>query len=375
MKIKHLLTNCISLLVSVQMANAAMSDNLLQPPVAHVAESSKLRNQPPKNYQFDRTVLSNVLRFLAEDAGLNYTLLPEVEGSLSTLVTYNVSASPFGALEIVADTHGVDLIFENDIWYMRPEDDQQLIARAYEIRFNPDEVAEAGSGASVSDGEAGGRSLEEIGNSFKVGIDEIVKNVEKILGVSLRGFDENIAEAKQKDNSNPLTLHVASNSPSGDDTEDKAETQVLWNSDTNTLFVVTSRQQHQYVQAYLESIDKPQKRDHRTADPPITKHDPLRKAPEFYKNGEIVGGIGALKDAILWADREGRRLKRYADDHGIDGKFDSDAKSLADVCSSLDTWIASVKPNYPSRDEELSVHQWSLDRILKTLQETTKIQE
>ncbi len=659
-------------LAGIQMTDAAMSDNLLQRPEAYVAESSKLRNEPPKNYEFNRAVLSDVLRFLAEDAGLNYIALPEDEATTSTLVTFNVTASPFAALEMVADTHGVAMLFENQIWHMRPIDDQQLIARAYEIRFNPGEVVEAGSAGSGGSfgggggggggragggggGGGGGLSLNKIGNSFKVSSDAMISNIEKILGVSTRGFDANIAAATQVGGGNPLTLNVAPGSLSAGGSEGKADAQVLWNSDTNTLFVVASRQQHQYVQAYLESIDKPQdliaievkffesgkdprkefgidwsdaifnkrfglnpipgvperdtvryggptgpnesnivtqfneatgenevvsgtgsntllpngpndfvrsvfypqaaildapavsvglnallqdsdthtvsyprmltrnnrevviqsvvnepvlsaesstsqgaggvatvsvdyipigttvnvlpkimpdgtinlnlavtvssiignvvingnpypkassrvytaplklksgltaaiagldeaddseayagvpflskipllgkafkdtsKRRSRkklmiwvtpyvlevdgegvgedpVAELPITKHDPLRKAPQIYGNGELVGGIDALKDAILWADREGRRLKRNADDRRIDKQFHSEADSLAEVCASLNTWIASVKPSYPSRDEELSVHQWSLDRISKKIVET-----
>ncbi|MDB4673259.1 hypothetical protein OAF27_00450 [Verrucomicrobiales bacterium] len=668
MKTKHLLTSAMLFLAGIQMTDAALSDNLLQRPEAYVAESSKLRNEPPKNYEFNRAVLSDVLRFLAEDAGLNYIALPEDEATTSTLVTFNVTASPFAALEMVADTHGVAMLFENQIWHMRPIDDQQLIARAYEIRFNPGEVVEAGSagsGGSFSGGGGGGGglgqpggggggglSLNKLGNSFKVSSDEMIKNIEKILGVRTRGFDANIAAATQVGGGNPLTLSVAPGSLSNGGNDGAAEAQVLWNSDTNTLFVVASRQQHQYVQAYLESIDKPQDliaievkffesgkdprkefgidwsdaifnkrfsltpipgvaerdtvreggptgpfesdteidpttgleipggtgpntllpngpndfvrsvfypqaaildapavsvglnallqdsdthtvsyprmltRNNRevviqsvvnepvlsaesstsqsaggvatvsvdylpigttvnvlpkimpdgtinlnlavtvssiignvvingnpypkassrvytaplklksgltaaiagldeaddaeayagvpflskipilgkafkdnsksrsrrklmiwvtpyvlnvdgegigeepVAELPITKHDPLREAPQIYGNGELVGGIDALKDAILWADREGRRLKRNADDRRIDKKFNEETASLAEVCASLNTWIASVKPSYPSRDEELSVHQWSLDRISKKIEET-----
>ena len=665
MKTKHLLTSAMLFLAGIQMTDAAISENLLQRPEAYIAESSKLRNEPPKNYEFNRAVLSDVLRFLAEDAGLNYIALPEDEATTSTLVTFNVTASPFAALETVADTHGVALLFENQIWHMRPIDDQQLIARAYEIRFNPGEVVEAGSagsGGSFSGGGGGGGgglgggggggggglSLNKIGNSFKVSSDELIKNIEKILGVRTAGFDANIAAEAQVGASSPLTLSVAPGSLGGGG-EGDGNAQVLWNSDTNTLFVVASRQQHQYVEAYLESIDKPQDliaievkffesgkdprkelgidwsdaifnkrfsltpipgvaerdtvreggptgpfesdtidpitglqtgtgpntllpngpndfvrsvfypqaaildapavsiglnallqdsdthtvsyprmltRNNRevviqsvvnepvlsaesstsqsaggvatvsvdylpigttvnvlpkimpdgtinlnlavtvssiignvvingnpypkassrvytaplklksgltaaiagldeaddseayagvpflskipllgkafkdnsksrsrrklmiwvtpyvlevdgegvgetpVADLPITKHDPLREAPQIYGNGELVGGIDALKDAILWADREGRRLKRNADDRRIDKQFHVEAQSLADVCASLNTWIASVKPSYPSRDEELSIHQWSLDRISKKIEET-----
>ncbi len=37
-----------------------------------------------------------------------------------------------------------------------------------------------------------------------------------------------------------------------------SQSKVIWNSDSNTLYVVASRQQHQWIEAYLASADRPQ---------------------------------------------------------------------------------------------------------------------
>ena len=44
----------------------------------------------------------------------------------------------------------------------------------------------------------------------------------------------------------------------GDDDGDTPTAKVIWNSDSNTLYVVATRQQHQWIEGYLASADRPQ---------------------------------------------------------------------------------------------------------------------
>ncbi|CAN5331120.1 hypothetical protein BH23VER1_BH23VER1_06260 [soil metagenome] len=257
----------------------------------HTAEYSEaaalLRIEPPKKYEFNRAVLSDVLRFLADDAGLNYIALPEEEDASSQLVTFSITASPFAALEVIADTHGIALIFEDGIWYMRPVDDQQLIGRTYQIRYNPGEVVTSGGGggsrsSGVSGGSGGGSnfgggggggqgqnslavgefyspdlSLNNVGASFQVNADALIEDIEKLLGIRGRG-DANIAPSTSVGYGGTLNLNVDSRVRRRAEDDSAPESQVIWNSDSNALFIVATRQQHQLVDAYLESIDRPQ---------------------------------------------------------------------------------------------------------------------
>ncbi len=249
-----------------------------------------LRSEPPKKYEFNRAVLSDVLRFLADDAGLNYIALPEDEDSSGQLITFSITASPFAALEVIADTHGVAMIFEDGIWYMRPVDDQQLIGRTYKIRYNPGEVVTSGSrnegvsgsgSAGISGPTGGGRrgsngqdtnslsvgefyspdlSLNNVGAAFQVSADALIEDIEKLLGIRGGGGDANIAPSTSVGLDGPLALTVDPRSRRQTDGSEggDSQSQVIWNSDANTLFIVATRQQHQLVDAYLESVDRPQ---------------------------------------------------------------------------------------------------------------------
>ncbi len=48
------------------------------------------------------------------------------------------------------------------------------------------------------------------------------------------------------------------NNPLAGKGESKAKAAVAWDSDNNSFFIVATRQQHQWVEAYLESLDRPQ---------------------------------------------------------------------------------------------------------------------
>lgn len=597
----------------------------------------ELRSAPTQKFEFNRAILSDTLRFLAEECGLNYIALPEDAPTASHLVTFNIEASPFAALETIAEAHGIALVYEDGVWFMRPVNDSQLIGRTYQITFNPGEVVSAGgrnfggsSTASALSGVAGGGAgsigassggsnslavgdfyapdltLNNLGANFRVSADEMLSNIEKILGIQTTGYDANIAPQTAVGEAGNIQIDVSSTNLGAPGTNpSSAQPQVIWNSDTNTLFVIATRQQHQFVAAYLESIDRPQPliavevkffetgRDPRkdfgidwsgtladynvslddletnvdlndlaatvwpqsavlsadsinaslraivsdsdtktvsyprvltrnnrevtiqsvvnepvlsaeastsvavggvqtvqvtylpigttinvlpklmpdgeinmqvavtvssiignvvingnpypkassrvytaplklrsgytaaiagldeaedsettsgipflhklpllgksvfgqksksrtrknlmiwitpyvlnghtegvakqpVSEIPITERDPLRHAPQIYANGEPVGGVGALQDLVLWADREQRRIEQLVHERRIDEIMSEDVSDLLRVCDSVARWIEQAKPRYPSKSTELNVQQWSLQEI------------
>ncbi|MCP5550093.1 MAG: hypothetical protein H7A53_04285 [Akkermansiaceae bacterium] len=81
---------------------------------AYEAAANRLRNAPPRQYDFAKAVLPDVLRLMAADAGISFFGLPEGASGTERLVTFTISASPFSAMETLCKANGVSLIFEND---------------------------------------------------------------------------------------------------------------------------------------------------------------------------------------------------------------------------------------------------------------------
>ena len=123
-----LLVLTLTALLSVPRAEAQIGQQmaLLNSP-AYEAAAAPLRNAPPRQYNFSKAVLSDVMRLMAEDAGIGFFGLPEGVNSGENLVTFTLNASPFTALETLAKANGVSLIQDNGIWYLRPANDQELI--------------------------------------------------------------------------------------------------------------------------------------------------------------------------------------------------------------------------------------------------------
>jgi len=274
------------------------NDSAAPAPSAETAISDQLRDQPEKKYEFNRAPLRDVLRLLADDAGISFVSLPDSGSDDSALVTFTVTASPFRALEIIAKANGVALFYEGGVWYLRPFDDQELVARTYTIKFDTQEEVKyrnqssgggSSSGASMSSqaGSVGGSasglgqsssapdiglSLDGVTDIFHVEKDEnggtegrvdtIVKDVKALIGIPTTGFDApGSANAAGETSPNSVQARSASAKAvpaEGGGDSDKMGQKVIWNSNSNTLYVVATRQQQGWVEGYLAASDRPQ---------------------------------------------------------------------------------------------------------------------
>lgn len=248
---------------------------------AYEAAASPLRSAPPRQYNFSKAVLSDVMRLMAEDAGIGFFGLPDGTGNADALVTFTLNASPFSALETLAKANGVALIYDSGIWYLRPANDQELIGRIYEINYNAQELVTKntqaatagtnGSGSSSGGGTASsGLNLQGSPDFFVTEPSRILEDIQNILDIPTTGGNASFAPTASVDNVAQLSVGgfqgqpdlvvrqpIAQNGPNGEAAAG-GQSKVIWNSDSNTLYVVASRQQHQWIEAYLASADRPQ---------------------------------------------------------------------------------------------------------------------
>jgi len=244
--------------------------HLLSP--EYEAEASRLRSSAPQQYDFSKAMLSDVLRFLATDAGISFFSLPDDSSEGSRLITFSIKSSPFQVLETLCKANGLAIIPDNGIWYIRPADDRELIGKSYEIRHNAlERVDRVSSGSGISStgaasggggggsrgggGASGGLDLQGTSQTFAVRRSEVINDIRALLGLPpeemeagqsaaagvLGGQDENAARAM---NSNELSS--------------VRKPKVIWKSDSNTLYIVATRLQHMWVEGYLAAADKPQ---------------------------------------------------------------------------------------------------------------------
>lgn len=263
--------------------------------------AANLRRAPAKLFTFDRASLRDVLRYLADDAGIPFVGVPETEAANRRLVTFTMESSPFVALESVCSDNGIRLEYENGVWFMRTvdkererrvqeEEDNRLVGIVYRLKNDPvdrvDFASAPGSASPASGGAAGGGSaaagtglttpilpLQNSQKVFQAKAPRIVNEVRAMLGLSqiaynpdgtvagdtvtagttvqaARIFSSNEQETNQAITSAVASLNLTYVPPQ--------VPQVIYNSDTNSLWVVATRLQHKWVADYLIAVDQPQ---------------------------------------------------------------------------------------------------------------------
>jgi Bacterial type II and III secretion system protein len=271
--------------------NAPLSfanEGLKTMPSSYETEAVRLRNLPPSQYDFSKAILGDVLRFLATDAGLSFFSLPDDSKEGSQLITFSINASPFQVLETLCRAHGLAMIPENGIWYIRPADDRELTGKSYEIRHNALERVEkiSGSsggsaagggvgGASTGGGTTGGLSLQGPTDSFAVKRSEIINDIRAILdlqpeemalnaaaggglGGAMGGLGGGLGGALGGAGGAGGGAPGANGEGSTNELGPARQPKVIWKSDSNTLYVVATRLQHLWVEGYLQAADKVQ---------------------------------------------------------------------------------------------------------------------
>lgn len=237
------------------------------------AMAKKLRNAPSKLFNFDRASLRDVLRFLADDAGIPFVAMQESSEVENMLVTFTLRASPFLALETIARANGVALFYDNGIWFMRPINEKEMIARTYKLRFNPQDLVKYKGGKSNSAAGGGGdvgsldMTLQQPTDVFEVKPPATVEEIRKLLGIptsGLHGVNAGETSVETPGQLNvPPSLNLAGPGATGDGHGGTGDAgaggaQAIYNADANTVYVVATRQQHQWVEGFLSAVDRPQ---------------------------------------------------------------------------------------------------------------------
>ena len=261
--------------------------------------ASQMRSMPPRSFTFDRSSLRDVLRLLAEDAGLPYIGIPEHSPKAQRLVTFKMTASPFAALEAVCRQNDIKLSYQDGVWFMgvgdvnlerarKAEQENELIGVVYQLRYDPVDVVDfkggGGGGGGGSGGAAGGSSsstpqlpLQYSQRVFEAKAPRIVNEIRVMLGMKPLEYGEagqvtdpetTAGNEGQSAGIPPFDGEVAAAGGEGAAPASgqslfpvyipPQKPQVIYNSDTNILWVVATRKQHKWVADYLTRVDKPQ---------------------------------------------------------------------------------------------------------------------
>ena len=253
-------------------------------------KAAALRSAPVQSYDFTKASLSDVLRFLATDAKINFISVDEESAEATKVVTFNISGSPFMVLETLCKAHGLALIPDNGMWYIRPADDRELVGKGYEIRFNSlEKVEKLTTKAGGASGGGGGGilnasvDLQGAQETFKVLPSELIRDIRMILDLPPEDDTEKTGGSAAGAlglgglGGGPGAAAEAQDPTPGNELSATHRPKVLWKSDSNTLYVVATRLQHMWVEGYLLSADKQQAQIAIEVKFVETSHDPSKE--------------------------------------------------------------------------------------------------
>lgn len=268
-------------------------------------ETKRLNDLPSFNLQTNKAPLTDVLTLLADACHMSYVGL-EKGLAENVQISVNISKNPYETLCYLCDLYNVALNYDKGIWHFGLYNDEELITRIYHLKYNNQEevsssgMSSGGSSGTSSSSSTGGSNSSTSNNSssnnssssggstassnigstasasFNINRDIIKTNIETFLSLSSKNPSILTAEDFDVDNLTEVTargIHrvlpkgaeeSTTSASTGSEGGSSSGTgaaggKVIYNSDNKSLYVLATRAQHQWIEKYLVSVDKPQK--------------------------------------------------------------------------------------------------------------------
>ena len=232
---------------------------LKKSPTNFEREIKRLESLPPMSIPIKSAPLHAAIRLCAEAANMNY-IAPPVE-LFKEKVTLKVKTNPYEILKMLSDHHSLGMEYERGMWQFFRVNENELITRKYQLRYNNQEIIHKtppSLNKTLDESSRNAMCFDLNGDSgvFSIDTNKIIYEIQKILDLPTTGLSAVVEEGGSVDNFSAISKPSLSGSKIGGYSP---QGQVLYVSDSNELMVIASRQQHSYIQSYLETIDKPQR--------------------------------------------------------------------------------------------------------------------
>ena len=242
------------------------ADAGLAPSADEEAEQARLHALPASHIPLKGATLASTIRLLATAAQMPYLAPPDAE--FAERITSDVTMNPFTLLQILGENYNFGMEYRRGIWRFYRIDLNELVSKAYTLRFNNLQqvsitasninsqlaAASGGNNSGTPGGTAGGAgSGGGSGGGSKATLDaktsRILEDIKKIVGIPTVGLSTPTLDGS------PATPGAGT----GRKAQEAPKIEPIWNPDTSQLFVVATRQQHSLIAAYLRAVDQRQK--------------------------------------------------------------------------------------------------------------------
>lgn len=252
-------------------------------------EMVRLESLPKDQVNFPQTNIRQAILTLVMRAGMQ-VIFPSEEMPNAT-VTLRGEANPFSMLQLLAERYGLGMEYTGGLWNIYPVDIEEIVSRTYKLQHNDMMRLEVnaptlqssmgnrrsrssssgsgsgggipgGSGASGPSGGSGGGAQ----NVFSIPDEHpLVERLEAILALPTTGLKANqdalhyITESggQLPPPSVAGRLWGRADKPQNEQARDGGQVQYF--PANGALVVYATRQQHEYIEAIINAMDKPQR--------------------------------------------------------------------------------------------------------------------
>lgn len=257
----------LAFLVPTIIANAQFN-----PSRAEDQEVERLLALPDLTMRFQSAPLDDVLRTLCEASDMAFIGLPKAKDTQT--VDMAIKGNPYLALLLVSQTYGYVPLYENGLWHFSPmkEERSKLFPKVYRLKnIHINEVAVDQNSLNKAAARDTSSALPQPVNSvaFSSDISKVITDIKALLELDPSNLALNEKDAApQTQVANPAAM-LLSGVPSselavrlGNVQEERKEAlhgRIVADPDQNSLFIIATKEHHQWIQTYLDAIDVPRK--------------------------------------------------------------------------------------------------------------------
>jgi type II secretory pathway component GspD/PulD (secretin) len=231
-------------------------------------EVQRLLALPDLTMRFQSAPLEDVLRTLCEASDMAFIGLPKTKDAQTVDMT--IKGNPYMALLLVSQTYGYVPLYENGLWHFSPmkEERAKLFPKVYRLKnIHINDVSVDQESLNKAASRDTSSALPQPVNSvaFSSDISKVITDIKALLELDPTSLALTEKEAApQTQIANPAMM-LASGVPSaelasrlGNIPQTKSETlrgRIVADPDQNSLFIIATKEHHQWIQTYLDAID------------------------------------------------------------------------------------------------------------------------
>ena len=238
------------------------------PSRAEEQEVQRLLALPDLTMRFQAAPLDDVLRTLCEASDMAYIGLPKPKDAPSVDMT--IKGNPYQALLLVAQTYGYVPIYENGLWHFSPikEEKAKLFPKIYKLKYiHVNDVAVNQESLNKGVSRDTSSALPQPVNSvaFTSDISKVITDIKALLELDPSNLALSEKEATQQVNPAAMLLsgvpsaELASRLNVSTAAKSDLKGRIIADPDQNSLFIIATKEHHQWIETYLAAIDQPRK--------------------------------------------------------------------------------------------------------------------